>query len=237
MELPDKGIPMLAFHRTREILSSHSYRITLYRPIRATRHARSWRMRKNIMTNVCQLRTVATVDTKLLHCIWSTRRLHILQNASKYLSMLKLYLYKQCYRTSQIKRCISWIWCGMKAVFRTSTATTLTDVFVSFHIVSRQISRYTMVLSCADWDNDCIVKSITHRSTSGVRCGPSATENVKQHSHVEQAWTNKRASIYMFGVHPFRKRWYRIASKQYHSAVIKEKCNRKWTHQPSPPVQ
>jgi len=184
---------------------------------------------RNIMTNVCQLRTVATADTKPLHCIWSTRRLHILQNASKYLSLLKFYLYKQFYRTSQIKRCVSWIWCGMKAV-RTSTATTLTDVFVSFLIVSRQISRSTTVLRCADWDTDCVIRSITHRSTSGVHCGPSAMVNITRRSHVEQAWTNKRASIYMFGVHPLRKRWYRIASKQYHPAVITEKCDRKWRH-------
>jgi hypothetical protein len=162
IKLPDKGIPTLAFHSTREIPSSHSHRITLYRPIRATRHARPWWMRKNIMTNVCQLRTVATADTKLLHCIWSTRRLHILQTAFKYLRMLKLYLYKQFYRKSQIKKCISWIWCRMKAV-RTSTATTLTDVFVSFLIVSRQICRCTTVLRCAYWDTDCIVRSVTHK--------------------------------------------------------------------------
>jgi hypothetical protein len=47
--------------------------------------------------------------------------------------------------------------------------------------------------------------------------------NITQRSQVEQAWTNKLASISMFGVHPFRKRWYRIASKQYHPAAIKEK--------------
>jgi len=126
----------------------------------------------------------------------------------------------------------------MKAV-RTSNATTLIDVFVSFLSVSRQMSRCTTVLRCADWYTNCIVRLLTHRSTSGVRCGPFAMVrvNITQRSHVQQTWTNKRASIYMFGVHPFRKRWYRIASKQYHPAVIKKICDRKWTHQPSPPVQ
>jgi hypothetical protein len=133
-------------------------------------------------------------------------------------------------RCLKVKRCISWIWYRMRAV-RTSTATTLTDVFVSFLIVSRQMPRCTTVLRYAEWDSDCIVTSIIHKSTSGVRCGSSTMVNITQRSHIEQAWTNKRVRIYMFGVHPFRKRWYRIASKQYHPAVIKEKCDRKWTHQ------